>query len=179
VYLLIRILRYVDEAQDNLLIDALGKPLNFIQELTSSSLVVLRNLCDNPDGLFWAGDTAQVRGTTLFACCRSQLNQTIANGGAAFRFDDLKAFLHRVEVFIFTRFGNSSSNATTVQIENSEIEASRGTKVIRAHRELPLARRHRRLRVVHHIGHHRSLPIQHRCNGKGVGDRERRKTDLL
>ncbi|KZT08921.1 uncharacterized protein LAESUDRAFT_675409 [Laetiporus sulphureus 93-53] len=36
---------YVDEAQDNLLIDA---------------LVVLRMLCNNPDnGLFWAGDTAQ------------------------------------------------------------------------------------------------------------------------
>jgi hypothetical protein len=70
VHLLTPFVRYIDEAQDNLLIDALGKPLNFIQELTSLSLVVLRRLCDNPDGLFWAGDTAQVRGTTPFACCR-------------------------------------------------------------------------------------------------------------
>ncbi|KAL7285962.1 hypothetical protein ACG7TL_001077 [Trametes sanguinea] len=55
---------YVDEAQDNLLIDAL----------------VLRRLCRNPHGLFWAGDTAQ----------------TISIG-SAFRFDDLKAFLYRYE----------------------------------------------------------------------------------
>ncbi|KAJ2926890.1 hypothetical protein H1R20_g10212, partial [Candolleomyces eurysporus] len=55
---------YVDEAQDNLLIDA----------------KLLRSLCRNPDGLFWAGDTAQ----------------TIAIG-SSFRFDDLKAFLYRLE----------------------------------------------------------------------------------
>ncbi|KAH9931251.1 uncharacterized protein B0H18DRAFT_929734 [Fomitopsis serialis] len=57
---------YVDEAQDNLLIDAL----------------ILRSICRNADtGLFWAGDTAQ----------------TISIG-SAFRFNDLKAFLYRVEV---------------------------------------------------------------------------------
>ncbi|KAG6859929.1 hypothetical protein C0995_001823 [Termitomyces sp. Mi166 len=56
--------RYVDEAQDNLLIDAL----------------LLRSLCHNKDGLFWAGDTAQT-----------------ISVGSAFRFDDLKAFLFRVE----------------------------------------------------------------------------------
>ncbi|OSX68101.1 hypothetical protein POSPLADRAFT_1128861 [Postia placenta MAD-698-R-SB12] len=57
---------YIDEAQDNLLIDAL----------------VIRTICNNPDaGLFWAGDTAQ----------------TISIG-SAFRFDDLKAFLYRIEV---------------------------------------------------------------------------------
>ncbi|KAG1809265.1 hypothetical protein EV424DRAFT_1328374 [Suillus variegatus] len=55
---------YVDEAQDNLLIDAL----------------LLRQLCKNPDGLFWAGDTAQT-----------------ISAGSSFRFDDLKAFLYRVE----------------------------------------------------------------------------------
>ncbi|KAK7064846.1 UvrD-like helicase ATP-binding domain-containing protein [Favolaschia claudopus] len=55
---------YVDEAQDNLLIDAL----------------LLRSLCHNPNGLFWAGDTAQ----------------TIA-AGSSFRFNELKAFLHRTE----------------------------------------------------------------------------------
>ncbi|KAG2139121.1 uncharacterized protein EDB93DRAFT_708493 [Suillus bovinus] len=55
---------YVDEAQDNLLIDAL----------------FLRQLCRNPNGLFWAGDTAQT-----------------ISAGSSFRFDDLKAFLYRVE----------------------------------------------------------------------------------
>ncbi|EMD41416.1 hypothetical protein CERSUDRAFT_89982 [Gelatoporia subvermispora B] len=55
---------YVDEAQDNLLIDAL----------------VVRYICKNPEGLFWAGDTAQT-----------------ISVGSAFRFNDLKAFLYRVE----------------------------------------------------------------------------------
>ncbi|KAH9891312.1 hypothetical protein C8Q73DRAFT_119576 [Cubamyces lactineus] len=55
---------YVDEAQDNLLIDA----------------VVLRTLCRNPRGMFWAGDTAQT-----------------ISVGSAFRFNDLKAFLYRYE----------------------------------------------------------------------------------
>ncbi|OJA13247.1 hypothetical protein AZE42_12316, partial [Rhizopogon vesiculosus] len=55
---------YVDEAQDNLLIDAL----------------ILRRLCKNPDGLFWAGDTAQT-----------------ISAGSSFRFDDLKAFMYRME----------------------------------------------------------------------------------
>ncbi|KAG2070627.1 hypothetical protein BDR04DRAFT_1099616 [Suillus decipiens] len=44
------------------------------------SVVVLRQLCKNPDGLFWAGDTAQT-----------------ISAGSSFRFDDLKAFLYRVE----------------------------------------------------------------------------------
>ncbi|KIN94541.1 hypothetical protein M404DRAFT_380130 [Pisolithus tinctorius Marx 270] len=56
---------YVDEAQDNLLIDAL----------------LLRLTCSNPEGLFWAGDTAQT-----------------ISAGSSFRFDDLKAFLYRIEV---------------------------------------------------------------------------------
>ncbi|KAI0042885.1 hypothetical protein FA95DRAFT_1609833 [Auriscalpium vulgare] len=55
---------YVDEVQDNLLIDA----------------KLLRSICHNPDGLFWAGDTAQT-----------------ISVGSSFRFDDLKAFLHRIE----------------------------------------------------------------------------------
>jgi len=55
---------YVDEAQDNLLIDAM----------------VLRRLCKNSDGLFWAGDTAQT-----------------ISAGSSFRFDDLKSFVYRME----------------------------------------------------------------------------------
>ncbi|KAL1741953.1 hypothetical protein HDZ31DRAFT_44303 [Schizophyllum fasciatum] len=55
---------YVDEVQDNLLVDAL----------------VLRYVTGNSNGLFWAGDTAQT-----------------ISVGSAFRFNDLKAYLHRLE----------------------------------------------------------------------------------
>ncbi|KAG8931119.1 hypothetical protein FRC00_000874 [Tulasnella sp. 408] len=55
---------YVDEAQDNLIIDA----------------AMLRVLCSNPHGLFFAGDTAQT-----------------ISVGSAFRFSELKAFLYRLE----------------------------------------------------------------------------------
>ncbi|KAG2109745.1 uncharacterized protein F5147DRAFT_150627 [Suillus discolor] len=55
---------YVDEAQDNLLIDAL----------------VLRRLCRHSNSLFWAGDTAQT-----------------ISAGSSFRFNDLKAFVYRME----------------------------------------------------------------------------------
>ncbi|TCD62368.1 hypothetical protein EIP91_006977 [Steccherinum ochraceum] len=55
---------YVDEVQDNLLIDA----------------HILRSICSNPNGLFWAGDTAQT-----------------ISAGSSFRFNDLKAFLYRLE----------------------------------------------------------------------------------
>ncbi|KAG9047264.1 hypothetical protein FS837_002667 [Tulasnella sp. UAMH 9824] len=55
---------YVDEGQDNLIIDA----------------ALLRSLCSNPYGLFFAGDTAQT-----------------ISVGSAFRFSELKAFLYRLE----------------------------------------------------------------------------------
>ncbi|THH16781.1 hypothetical protein EW146_g3907 [Bondarzewia mesenterica] len=55
---------YVDEVQDLLMVDTL----------------LLRCLCKNPDGLFWAGDTAQ---TISF--------------GSAFRFNDLTSFLYEIE----------------------------------------------------------------------------------
>ncbi|THU96851.1 hypothetical protein K435DRAFT_754482 [Dendrothele bispora CBS 962.96] len=55
---------YVDEVQDNLLIDTL----------------VLRALCHDPNGLFWAGDTAQT-----------------ISVGSSFRFNALKAFQWRLE----------------------------------------------------------------------------------
>ena len=54
-----------------------------IHTSVSQTFSVLRSLCRNPHGLFWAGDTAQ----------------TIA-AGSSFRFDDLKAFLFRIEVNI-------------------------------------------------------------------------------
>ncbi|TFY50293.1 hypothetical protein EVG20_g11606, partial [Dentipellis fragilis] len=55
---------YVDEVQDNLLIDTL----------------LLRSICRNSNGLFWAGDTAQT-----------------ISVGSAFQFNELKAFLFRME----------------------------------------------------------------------------------
>ncbi|KAL1709421.1 hypothetical protein EV121DRAFT_286770 [Schizophyllum commune] len=55
---------YVDEVQDNMLINAL----------------VLRQITCNPNGLFWAGDTAQT-----------------ISVGSTFRFSDLAAFLYRFE----------------------------------------------------------------------------------
>ncbi|KAH7337934.1 hypothetical protein B0J17DRAFT_405653 [Rhizoctonia solani] len=55
---------YVDEAQDNLLIDT----------------KLLHTLSNNPHGIFMAGDTAQT-----------------ISAGSAFRFEDLKAFLWRLE----------------------------------------------------------------------------------
>ncbi|KAF9778765.1 hypothetical protein BJ322DRAFT_1114103 [Thelephora terrestris] len=73
---------YVDEVQDNLLIDTLGTfPENsFTLCLTCFSTAVLRTICRNPHGLFWAGDTAQ----------------TISIG-SSFKFSDLKAFQHRIQ----------------------------------------------------------------------------------
>ncbi|KAF7367508.1 UvrD-like helicase ATP-binding domain-containing protein [Mycena sanguinolenta] len=55
---------YIDETQDNLLIDTL----------------LLRSICHNPNGLFWAGDTAQT-----------------ISVGSSFRFNELKAFIYRIE----------------------------------------------------------------------------------
>ncbi|CUA74878.1 TPR and ankyrin repeat-containing protein 1 [Rhizoctonia solani] len=55
---------YIDEAQDNLLID----------------MKLLHNLSNNPHGIFVAGDTAQT-----------------ISAGSSFRFEDLKAFLWRLE----------------------------------------------------------------------------------
>ncbi|TFK22062.1 P-loop containing nucleoside triphosphate hydrolase protein [Coprinopsis marcescibilis] len=72
---------YVDEAQDNMLIDSM----------------LLRLLCQNSRGLFWAGDTAQ----------------TIAVGNS-FRFEDLKAFLYRLEEH---RYSQPSSDNTSTQSE--------------------------------------------------------------
>ncbi|KAH9912842.1 uncharacterized protein BXZ73DRAFT_55806 [Epithele typhae] len=59
---------FVDECQDNLLADT----------------ILLRHLCPNPHGLFWAGDTAQTIST---------------NGG--FRFSQLKASNYRIDQRIY------------------------------------------------------------------------------
>ena len=53
-------------------------------------------ICANKNGLFWAGDTAQVSVTDL---CGNELIllQTISIG-SSFRFADLKAYQYRIEV---------------------------------------------------------------------------------
>ncbi|EKM60420.1 uncharacterized protein PHACADRAFT_179724 [Phanerochaete carnosa HHB-10118-sp] len=55
---------YVDEVQDNLLIDT----------------KILRTICRRPEGMFWAGDTAQT-----------------ISAGSSFQFNELKAFQFRLE----------------------------------------------------------------------------------
>ena len=72
---------YVDEAQDNLLIDALCTILVYLLFSHLMFVSVLRIICGNPEGLFWACDTVEM-----------------ISGGSTFRFNDLKAFLHRLEV---------------------------------------------------------------------------------
>ncbi|KAL1662505.1 hypothetical protein GGF50DRAFT_58831, partial [Schizophyllum commune] len=70
--------RYVDEVQDNLLIDARGA--TYLQSIGGLTDVMLRHITRFANGLFWAGDTAQT-----------------ISVGSAFRFKDLKAYLHRLE----------------------------------------------------------------------------------
>ncbi|KAG8926817.1 hypothetical protein FRC01_008332 [Tulasnella sp. 417] len=78
---------YVDEAQDHLMVDVARGPTTHLGHGIVSLMIilllllVLRSLCQNPHGLFFAGDTAQ----------------TISLG-STFRFSELKAFLYRLEV---------------------------------------------------------------------------------
>ena len=60
---------------------------------------VLRTICANQHGLFWAGDTAQVWASFIRVDHRVTLPQTISIG-SSFRFADLKAYQHRIEVGI-------------------------------------------------------------------------------
>ncbi|KAG7099943.1 hypothetical protein E1B28_001736 [Marasmius oreades] len=81
---------YVDEVQDNLLIDTL----------------VLRAICLNPDGLFWAGDTAQA-----------------ISAGSSFRFNDLRAFQWRLEKRLAQNITTPSSSppSSTLAAKKAEI----------------------------------------------------------
>ncbi|KAI6044090.1 hypothetical protein EDC04DRAFT_459876 [Pisolithus marmoratus] len=71
---------YVDEVQDNLIIDTMRMSTTPLTGTALKLFLVLRILCRNADGLFWAGDTAQT-----------------ISAGSSFRFQDLKAFIHRTE----------------------------------------------------------------------------------
>ncbi|KAF9642213.1 P-loop containing nucleoside triphosphate hydrolase protein, partial [Thelephora ganbajun] len=74
---------YVDEVQDNLLIDTL----------------VLRTICANENGLFWAGDTAQA-----------------ISIGSSFRFADLKAYQHRIEKQLSHELGLTPVESRTFEL---------------------------------------------------------------
>lgn len=58
---------------------------------------MLRLICRNPEGLFWAGDTAQT-----------------ISAGSSFRFDDLKAFLYRIEVWPYLSSSAFETNCITI-----------------------------------------------------------------
>ena len=66
---------------------------------------VLRSLVKNPDGLFWAGDTAQT-----------------ISVGSSFRFNDLKAFLFRLEVHM-----HSSPNTQIINLMELSTETQKAT----------------------------------------------------
>ncbi|KAI6166607.1 P-loop containing nucleoside triphosphate hydrolase protein [Pisolithus thermaeus] len=99
---------YVDEAQDNLLIDAL----------------LLRLICNNPEGLFWAGDAAQT-----------------ISAGCSFRFEDLKAFLHRIEVDQDSRAGRKRVASSPKSFQLTTNYRSHGGIVNCAHSVIELISR--------------------------------------
>lgn len=78
---------YVDEAQDNLIGDTAceifrhGAIRSTLLTAPSRTHAVLHRLCTNPNGLFFAGDTAQT-----------------ISVGCAFKFTELKANFYRLEV---------------------------------------------------------------------------------
>ena len=56
----------MDEVQDNLLIDTLGMYHISVGIFACLTIQVLRTICPNQHGLFWVGDTAQVRAATMY-----------------------------------------------------------------------------------------------------------------
>ncbi|KAH7874451.1 uncharacterized protein C8R40DRAFT_1108966 [Lentinula edodes] len=79
---------YVDEVQDNLLIDTL----------------ILRLLCHDENGLFWAGDTAQT-----------------ISVGSSFRFNSLKAFQWRLEE---NRRSTSSNSQAAIEPQTFQLSVN-------------------------------------------------------
>ncbi|EKM60415.1 uncharacterized protein PHACADRAFT_167779 [Phanerochaete carnosa HHB-10118-sp] len=66
---------------------------NFLQYGVPGQRLFLRFICRRPDGVFWAGDTAQT-----------------ISAGSSFRFNELKAFMYRLEN------GSKTSNSRTFQL---------------------------------------------------------------
>ncbi len=112
--------------------------------------LVLRAICRNPDGQFWAGDTAQT-----------------ISVGSSFRFDDLKAFLHRNEASRFHDFesihlelASDITGAPETAIRGNDLATS--TKVFPTRHEFPLARRDSEVRSLCHSAHHEILALRDR-----------------
>ena len=109
---------------------------------------VLRILCMNSDGLFWAGDTAQ----------------TISSG-SSFRFQDLTALLYRFEVcpiilyMFFNLFRNYSETTTSGKVRSYRPSK---TQDVSSLRELPVPRRNRKLRPCCHRINLKIFPLQYR-----------------
>ena len=153
--------RYVDEVQDNLLIDAKSNKFSchYLHRLTFKLTfrTVLRAICRNPDGQFWAGDTAQT-----------------ISVGSSFRFDDLKAFLHRNEASFLHNFGlaplklylSATGKSETAICWNDYIPF---TKVFPTCHKFSLARRDSKVRSLDHSSHYEILAL---CN-RYLAPRER------
>jgi hypothetical protein len=149
--------RYVDEVQDNLLIDARRRHSLNPTLIALDLYAVLRAICHNPNGQFWAGDTAQT-----------------ISVGSSFRFDDLKAFLHRNEASQFHIFkvirlelglNITGTSETTIRWNDGTPSA----KVFPTCHKLPVARRNSEVRALGHSAHHEILAL---CD-RHVARRER------
>ena len=134
------------------------------------TLPVLRMLCRNPDGLFWAGDTAQT-----------------ISAGSSFRFKDLKAFLHRVEVSNISRLRHSRmiqipyDTATQAidpagRLGEANINPSEG---ISFGGQLSLSRRHRQLCPHRRQAHFIFLALLDRCLVSWTGKSKWRQAHIL
>src|SRR5258707_11214043 len=111
---------------------------------------VLRAICRNPDGQFWSGDTAQT-----------------ISVGSSFRFDDLKAFLHRNEAscihdfkIIHLELGFDISGTSETAIRGNDRAPS--AKVFPTCYKLPLARWDSEVRSLDHSAHHEILALRDR-----------------
>lgn len=119
---------------------------------------VLRAICRNPDGQFWAGDTAQT-----------------ISVGSSFRFDDLKAFLHRNEASKGHHFQHicfelilDASGAFEAATHSNVCTPS--TQVVPACHQLPLARRDSGVCALSHSSYHKILAICNRHFTRGERD---------
>jgi hypothetical protein len=126
---------------------------------------VLRAICRNPDGQFWAGDTAQT-----------------ISVGSSFRFDDLKAFLHRNEASylhsketIHLEPGFTGTSKTAICGNDRASSA----KVFPACHELPFAWWDSEVRSLGHSAHHEILALRDRYLARRERNRRRYQTRFL
>ena len=108
---------------------------------------VLRAICRNPDGQFWAGDTAQT-----------------ISVGSSFRFDDLKAFLHRNEAsplhgFKVIRIELALNITGTSETSIRRDDSAPSTQIFPTCHQLPLTRRNSEMRSLDHSAHHKILAL--------------------